>query len=59
MSKDSYIREMQGADNITIGILLGKAIKDDQVKPDEYDYLCKYVKRNGFSFRFIEFVKDK
>jgi len=44
-------------DNIQTGIALGLAIKDNEVKPDEYKELCKYAKSKGFEFRYIEFAK--
>lgn len=38
-------------DNIETGIALGRAIKDNEVKPDEYAELCKYAKQKGFEFK--------
>lgn len=44
--------------NYDIGVALGKAIKDFEVKPDEYALLCKRAKDKGFKFVNIQFVKS-
>lgn len=40
-----------------IGTLMGRAIKDTDVKPDQYANLCEEAKKIGFLFQFIVFVQ--
>lgn len=59
MYKDYYVDIINKQDNIAIGIALGEAIKDNAIIPETYDALCRLAKSKGFSFKHIEFVKDK
>lgn len=57
MTKENSLQEIRSAEsNKNIGILMGKAIKDIQVKPDEYASLCIKAKEHGFKFKDIIFV---
>ena len=38
----------------TIGRLIGKGIRDPDIKPSEFDNVCKTAKKRGFKFANIE-----
>lgn len=57
MNKDYYIDVIMSGNDETIGIELGKAIKDVDISAERFDSLCKFARSKGFSFVYLQLVK--
>lgn len=59
MTVSTYKKQLEAnKDNQeAMGTLMGRAIKDTEVLPDQFPELCIWVKKIGFKFRYIVFVQ--